>query len=81
MPGSVHDSRMCQNSGVFQLKENDSALIMGDKGYAGVDEVLTPFKGKNVSGIYLFIGVFKLIFFLKSCKNCTTKDSTKSESR
>lgn len=47
-PGSVHDLTLARMSGVLRLLgEND--FILADKGYVGEFNIITPFKGKNLS--------------------------------
>jgi hypothetical protein len=47
-PGSVPDVTALRNCSLFDLLDYED-VILADKGYQGVGNCLTPFKGRNLS--------------------------------
>lgn len=44
-PGSIHDLKLLRENGLLTLLGENGAII-GDSGYCGEPQVLTPFKGR-----------------------------------
>jgi hypothetical protein len=47
LPGSVHDSKAAWIWQIMSELADDGWIVLADKGYQGVDGVLTPYKGKG----------------------------------
>jgi len=47
-PGKMHDIRVFNESGLLD-KIRAGEMLIGDKGYAGHESIITPYKGRNIS--------------------------------